>query len=358
MIDLTRPEIALDTETTGLDTVRGVGDIHCCAFVNDEQTEIAIGVKETKVVVEYLLDEGYNLVFHNAAYDVPTLRQFGINVPPDRYICTMVGAHKINPQLPSISLDYLGTEWSGSPKVDYGAAMVKAGMWDGNKKNMAALWSIPYNDEMRDYCIHDTLLAWRLRKLQREHFDADSRLAKSYYEIHLPFIEVMISLQNGLHVNQELALTTLQDMIATAERNQTAFLQKHPNVVKLSWDADAKTWKPKQPPQLVEFNPGSPNDVASLMLTHGFVSDELTPTGRPQYSQAVLKRKAGDEETPKDLADLCSELSEINSVNGIINQLMSVATKSEYVSDVGGHILYGSWQQCGAVTHRMSSSKP
>ena len=313
--------LACDIETSGLDTVRGEGLIHCISFWNDDpsmQRCIQWG-EEAKDFLAEVLAYGYKLWFHSAQFDVASISAHsGIGITPDQYRCTQMLAHSINPQLNSYSLDALtGT------KMNYADEMIKAGMFSRTLKTKelsseekARLFALPFNYVMEAYNLQDTKSTWELREKLLPHLEKDARLAKGYYEIQNPFVEVVMSMHNGMFVDANAMSSLVEDITGDINSNYEAFLTKHPAIPKLSWKKDIKSWVPTG--ELSEPNLGSPNDVTSLLYMAGWNPKEFNKdTGRPLTDKATLQSLVAQESTTPPLKAVITEMLDIRSLNGI-----------------------------------------
>lgn len=351
--------IACDIETSGLDTVRGEGLIHCIAFWNDDpamQRCIQWGDEAKDFLVE-VLAQGYKLWFHSAQFDVSSIREHsGIVITPDQYRCTQVLAHAINPQLNSYSLDALtGT------KMSYADEMIKAGLFTRTSKTKELtpeekrrLFVLPFNSIMEAYNLQDTKSTWELREKLFPHLEKDTRLAHGFYTIQNPFVEVVMSMHNGMYVDANAMSKLVEDITSDINANYEAFLTKHPAIPKLSWKKDIKSWVPTG--ELSEPNLGSPNDVTSLLYMAEWNPKEFNKdTGRPLTDKATLQSLVAQESTTLPLKAVITEMLDIRSLNGIKSQCISaldilIQNESRY--------LYANWHQTGTKTGRMSSSSP
>jgi DNA polymerase-1 len=341
-------EIAADLETNGL--LDEVTEIYCCAFVDEESEVLIVGHDAVLGYCRTLLADGVILVFHNAAYDVAVLRKFGVNIKQGQYRCTMVLWHKINPSMGGYGLDVMAKR-VGMQKTDYEAALTAAGMYDPSVGE--SIWLTPYNTVMGDYCLQDTKVCWRLWSDGKRHLAADKRLSSSYYEVHLPFIEVMMSMSGGMFIDRAALVRLMTEMLAAQQERLNAFNEKYPKVAKLKWSKEIREYE-VQDGQFHPPNIKSPNDVASLLYAHGWTPVERDfKTNRPKTSQATMRYSLATLEDGK-LKDLIAELSDLKSVEGILTQLTTILG----CVDIETGYLKGNWYQCGTVTHRLSSSSP
>lgn len=341
--------IVLDFETDGLSTVRGQGKIHCFGLANDHiQLVYPWDLATSPLYLQDYLDEGYKFICHHAEFDIATFNSHtGMSLTSDNFLCTQVLAHAVNPLKKRYSLDALTGQ-----KLDYGAMMQKRGLWDGLDK--AELYRIPFNDTMAEYCLQDCIATWELFKDLNAHLDADPRLEKSYLEVLNPFVEVMMSLYGGMYIDATKMMSMLAELSADIETGYSEFLIQYPTIAKLSWKADIKQWIPNG--KMGVPNLGSPNDVTSLLIMHGWQPDEFKfDTGRPVTSQNVLRRLAVNPDISEDLRVLADRLQKLRALIGIRTQCISLM---EIVVEAQSPIIHASWHQTGTVTHRMACSNP
>lgn len=346
--------VAVDLETDGYEG----NTIWCSSFTNDAQCTV-IPWPDAKEVYEELLDDPTVVfVFQNPAFDVWVLRKHGVDIPPGRYVDTLMAAHCINPQRHNYSLDSLAEDVNES-KMDYAQAMRDAGLWSGGKDDLASLYAVPYNHVMDDYCAQDGRVTWLLWGEYRKHFVADERMRQSYENIHLPMAEVTMSLKGGMHLDYMAVMVLATTLLAEIERDTEAFHAIAGQCPKVKWDKVAKVYNVVKDregkPVMHPVNLNSPNDVHSLLLLHGWQPDDFKrETGKPVASQASLRRLLIDDSTPQSLKDIVAPFVELRSKIGIQGQLIQLLS----LADPKTGMLYGNWLQHGTQTKRYSSSKP
>lgn len=347
--------IGLDLETTQI--VNGVTpDIHCVGLVGGRFDTVLKWGKLTAALLKHVIVDEPDVMFviHNAAFDVKVLRYHGVDIPPNRYVCTMVAAHAINPQMHNFSLKAYG-ESVDDCKIDYEAALIAAEMWEPSAKGDKSFYDLPFNPLMESYCLQDTRLALQYWGDCQAHFEHDERLRKFYWEVALPFIEVIMSLGGGLHVDLQAMLKVASELMPEINAKSLAFEQAYPRCVGISWDKVAQRYNPKNPPEFHTPNLGSPNDVCSLLMSHGWVPDDFkVHTGRPVTSQNTLKRLVATPDVNPVLKQLAERIAELRSLIGIQQQCIQVLTLTHHDSG----LLYSNWQQTGTKTGRMSSASP
>lgn len=343
-------EIALDFETDGLDAVRGKGKIHCFALVNDNVNEAHVWNEQSKSLLIDYVKEGYRFICHSAQFDISVLNSFlGLKVDHTQFACTMVLEHLINPQLHSYSLDAITGQ-----KLDYGQLMKETGVWDG--KDKSDLFKLPYNPIMARYNLQDARATWYLWKSRQVHLESDINLAQGFWEISNPFVEVIMSMHNGMYLDT-MKMVELSKTLKVRIREKTEeFLSEWPIIPKISWDKDKQTWYINGKTGVPSLS--SPADITSILYLNDWTPTEFKrDTGRPIIDKAMLTRLYTSEGTNPQLKEVARKLSEIKSLQGIDNQCHSISKLSTYGSGEG-EVLYAGWLQTGTKTHRLSSYKP
>jgi DNA polymerase I len=335
--------LACDIETDSLSPLV----VHCIAFYGEGISEVFPWGGAAKERLAHYLEGGYTLVFHNASFDVYVLRTLGgVSIPPGSYVCTQVLAHAVNPQRHEYSLDSL----SGGKKIDY----VGAVQLSQPHLTPAEVYALPFSPLMEEYCLTDTQLTWELWGALSPHLQRDQRLHDSYFGILVPFIEVIISMRGGIEIDIPGITSLMSDLHTELSAAYSDLFVKYPTTPGLSWDKSLRQWVPtgkhKAP------NLASPNDVSSLLITRGWIPTEFNrDTGRPVASQAVLNQLVLSEDTPAELREVVKHISNIRQLTGILNQTVSIAS---LLHQRGTTRLCADWNQTGAVTHRITSSKP
>lgn len=323
----------IDIETTGLKTTIGEESI-LGVYLDDEGYDWSDAEQKNMLssAVNERLANGATFIAHNAEFDIGSLRKFGVHIPKGRYICTKVLSHCINPQRISHSLASYGDELDHQ-KLEQPPSFLKE--WD---------------TALATYCHNDVKLLRAVWYHLLPHLQRDKRLRRSFFNIHMPFVEVMMSLHKGMCIDSEAVVDVMQKMVVGLEVSLTEFNEKYPFVGKLKHNKEegySFTGK------MVTPNLDSPNDVVSLLIQHKWKPSELTKTGRYQTSQAILKRDfAQAPEGP--LKELLGRLIDLRSCLGISKQLQTLFTNTVHKQ---GRI-YCNWHQTGTVTHRLSSSSP
>jgi DNA polymerase I-like protein with 3'-5' exonuclease and polymerase domains len=286
------------------------------------------------------------LVFHNAAFDVPSLRLRGI--PINNYYCTMVGSHTLNPESSEYhSLGSLQPEVKRSLRdilVEYGYDMTK----------------VPKGDEYtwygRDPQI-DTLVEYYLRKdlgatakeytRQQLEYSNLPLLNKVLWTINIPYIERVISMEEGTRITYD---TTIPDVLSeAADRSMKAIVSiagyiRNPDILvggrvpfpNAGYKTHGNSCK------LEMFNPNSNQQVATkLKELYQWEPTLMTKGGQPSTSSEVLEAL----DYP-----LCEHLLEYSKATKLVSFCGALR-------DCGGWIR-PSYNQCATRTTRLSSSNP
>lgn len=194
--------------------------------------------------VQYLLDEGWTIVMHNAAFDYGILKTHGLKwtIEPGKLsiVCTMAMAYGWNSSLPSYSLDALTGE-----KTDLMQSCIDAGI-DVPTKPVdfwAEDWSA--NDEvlelMAEYLKQDVRATLKLYKAYAAKYNdsLDKGFSKTLAYIDFPMLDVLTMMESTgayidkpmlLHLNRELA----EERLATEQ----ALRERYGKLPKLQWKGD------------------------------------------------------------------------------------------------------------------------
>lgn len=347
--------IALDLETEQVARMPR-GKIHALFLAGDDGAEFyQWGMAAQSVLDQLLAEPDVIFVIQNAAFDVWVLRHHGVDIPPGRYVDTMVLAHCVNPQQGDYSLESYGRSIDDE-KLDYPKALIRSGLWDGDSKD-PALYDVPFNPIMRDYGLQDVRLTLKWWRELLPHLERDARLADSYYNIHLPAVETTISLHGGLYIDRKATLKAATELMGDIEEGYLEFARRYPRVYKMKWNDKTREYDIVMKggkPVMTAPNLQSPNDMASLLYMMGWVPTEFKrSTGKPVTSQDVLKLLIADDETPPKLKECATFVQSLRSLVGIQNQLMQLLE----LVDADGFVK-GNWYQTGTQTFRYSSSSP
>ena len=114
-MDFPHGVLAVDTETTGLDWVRGrIGAVSLAWDVGPSNNLATRNVGLALQLVEEARDAGVKLVFHNAAFDAHFMLRHGVSIDWDNYEDTLIMA-RLRDNLGDAGLKDLGERYLGVP---------------------------------------------------------------------------------------------------------------------------------------------------------------------------------------------------------------------------------------------------
>lgn len=303
-----------------------------------------------KSVDEFIASQhtDYVYVFHNAAFDVPSLRLRGARI--DSYYCTMVGSHTLHPE--SSEYHSLG---SLQPQVKRSLRdiLIEHGYnFNGVKKGLEYAW-YGMCDARLDALVEEYLgldLEATAREYRRQVNEYTLPTAKKLLHVlmnvNLPYIERIISMEQGIRIeyNDEVSNTLSE----ATERSMKVCLDT------VGYIPNPEVFPRGRVPfkgagfkssgdfcKMEMFNPNSDRQVAdSLIRLYGWEPKILTKGGAPSVSSEVL------ESLDYPLCDALLEYSKSTKLQSFCTGLAGVEW------------LRPSYNQCATRTTRLSSSKP
>lgn len=337
-----------DIETDGLDATK----IHCiCAMTDDDNSmNNFIGEKCYEQFHEWLVLEDIRiLVAHNGiGFDIPTLRRLS-GYPWDFTIRdTLVLSRLVNPSLDGgHSLRNWG-ERIGNYKGDY------TGDWE------------EFNWDMLEYCQQDVRLlkdVYRRLEVQLEDFaeqsiDLEHKVAEIIHQQETN--GVLFNERKGYELLSELKERVLQIVLevrkvftplpvwkALTELKQTHKKDGTPTIAYQKqidkgahYDEDGE-WGCIEYP---EFNLGSRQQIARYLQHFGWEPREFTEKGNPIVNEKVLANV---------------DIPEVKLIVEYLTITKRVAMVQSWLESIGSDgRIHGRVNSCGAVTGRMTHSKP
>lgn len=351
------PTIFADIETEGLESTF---DKSCkitrigIAIDDDPATSYDYGNPTERSAVSYVLDgcirNNHTFVFHNAAFDVTTLRLNGFNIV--NYHDTMCMSYCLNPApMQHHSLGNLA-QMAGGEKMHFDFNSQP----DDEEYDEWALDLTAYN-------VNDVEITRKVFDYLSEEMDKDETMWDYYYDIELPYIERIIEmLQNGVLMD----LPTLQRMLVELTRDQQEMVREleitggflegkeviysrkvlfatKPKLQFVGYNrrGDTTTYDHCE---LSPFNPNSGSQIERVLVKDGFTDFPLyTAAGAPSFNREAL------EQIPHPLARKIIALKDLQAVLKFVPPLMEV----EYDGR-----LRTSFKQFNTVTGRLSSASP
>ena len=331
----------MDTETTpiGVFPVK----LHCIGVFNPNTNQSYLMFNTDDA--QSLFDK-YDVVFHNAAYDVNVLRQLGLKIDIHHVHDTMLMSYCIRPD---------GTH-SLTGLCDY---------YDVAHKKTSHEDFSEYTNEMGDYCLNDCVATWEVY----EHLIELLPQVNQIYIIERNFIDCIIELNNnGVHIDD----TVWRDTLAVTQGTLDAIDYDILKLVPLVPSKKVVTKNPRNADtvcdlgdltlgkfvfveesdskftyaKVEEFNPSSADHVAwALRVLYNWEPTSFSDkTGKPTVDKETLS------ELNYPLAKLLTQRSDLNKI---------LTTYGESLLEkVREGRLYGSFNQTVTKTGRLSSSSP
>ncbi|MFH2036508.1 MAG: DNA polymerase I [Candidatus Zixiibacteriota bacterium] len=215
----TEKEIALDTETTGLDSLTAdlVG-VSLCAKegeayyipVNHNETEKNVPIKEAvKLFNKLFKNKKVGKIGQNMKFDLEILHHAGIDVNPISFD-TMLASYVINPSGRRHGLDAMALD-----HFSYKMQPITELIGTGRKQKSFA--EVPVDDAVF-YAAEDADYTFRLKQVLEPKL-RESKVDKLFYEIELPLVEVLTTIEeNGVRVDDKFLAKLSKDMDADLER--------------------------------------------------------------------------------------------------------------------------------------------
>lgn len=131
-------------------------------------------------------------VAHNMKYDAAILHTHGIMMA-NYYFDTMIASYLFNPGVPQNSLDYLAFS-----RLKH--KMISIQELIGSGKNQISMAEVP-DAKVAEYSGEDADYTWQLYEMFKDELETE-KLAKLFYEIEMPLIEVLIEMElNGVKID-------------------------------------------------------------------------------------------------------------------------------------------------------------
>ncbi|WP_433943650.1 DNA polymerase [Paenibacillus sp. SN-8-1] len=204
-------EVAVDTETTGVDVYTDVivgisltlpsvsipplaeRGMHVYIPVAHDEGEQLTRDYVLSELRELLYDENVGKVLHNAIFDIAMFRRHGYDLRGVTWD-TMVAMHLLNENEPSYRLKDLAPKYLGVESDTFSELFGKT----------------PFNEIPLDialaYAAKDTDLTWRMYEFQRKHFATIPTVLEYYQSVEVPLLYVIVDLEaNGYILDLDFA---------------------------------------------------------------------------------------------------------------------------------------------------------
>ncbi len=242
--------IACDIETADLSAKYDPSTpIWCIGFAGWDENGNTYQMSEEweqgkKRLREYIDSGQYKFIFHNAPFDVATLRLRGFDIRPGYYEDTMLRAYLLQPAAKELhSLEAWG-ERLDCPKMDYRSALVDSGLLAEDAPK-AAEYAVPWNPVMAQYNCQDLETTQALFEYTEVHFSEDPRVQWCYYNVELPYEEVIMEMEQGCYIDDN-KLRELGEILKPKIDSSLEAMQTIARFVPgVQWDAKLKKYVPK-----------------------------------------------------------------------------------------------------------------
>jgi DNA polymerase-1 len=203
-------------------------------------------------------------------------------------------------------------------------------------------FDLGYTEAMAAYCMQDCRANWDVYKYQQELGTASSFSERSYDLEHRVRSLTNVQQDNGFMFDFSLGCRLHTEHNERMQEIKHELQEVFPPIVELRWSE--KTGKPLKD-KVTTFNPGSRQQVASRLEDKGAVWKTFTETGKPKVDETTLK-----------------ELSHIPEALLVLEYLTlskRIGMLKSWIDNVGDDDrIHGRVNTCGAVTGRMTHSKP
>jgi len=324
--------IAIDTETTSLDTLRAelVGisfaveagsaaylPLGHCYPGAPEQLDKGLVLARLKPLLE---DAGRLKVGQNLKYDLGVFASHGVDLQGIAFD-TMLESYVLDSTATRHDMDSLAAKYLGHATIKYEAVAGKGAKQIGFEQ-------VPL-EQAAPYAAEDAEVTLRLHQALWPRLQTEPRLAALFREVEMPLLPVLSRMERtGVRIDGAmLKRQSHQLALRLQELEQAAYqVAGHP------------------------FNLGSPKQIGEILFDElGITPLRKTPKGAPSTSEEVLQ----------ELADQGHELPTLILQHRGMSKLRSTYTDKlpQMVNPVTGRV-HTSYHQAVAATGRLSSSDP
>lgn len=225
-------EVAVDTETTGVDVYTDVivgisltlpsvsipplseKGMHVYIPVMHDVGEQLSRDYVLSQLRWFLYDDGIGKILHNAIFDIAMFRRHGYDLRGVTWD-TMIAMHLLNENEPSFKLKDLAPKYLGVESDTFSELFGKT----------------PFNEISLDialaYAAKDTDLTWRLYQFQRKHFAKIPTVLEYYETVEVPLLYVIVDLEaNGYILDLEFAKEYGERLSARAKELREKLIEK------------------------------------------------------------------------------------------------------------------------------------
>src|ERR1035437_6184753 len=315
--------VCFDTETTGLDMFMSdlVGLSFC--FTAGEAYYVALPVdkKEAKGLLRefkaFFENDQIEKIGQNMKFDLLMLKQYGIKLK-GKLFDTMIAHYLVQPELRH-GMDYLAEIYLNYRTIHFEDLVGAKG------KNQVDIRSVDL-EKLCDYAAEDADVTFRLKQVLEKELKANN-LEKLFYEIEMPLLQVLATMENtGVRLDTE-ALRQSSEILT----NDMLNLEKE--IHKLAG---------------YDFNVSSPMQVGEILFDRLKLDDKARKTKTGQYSTS--------EDVLEKIQSKHPIIGKILEYRGLKKLLSTyIDALPQLISPVTGKV-HTSYNQTVAVTGRLSST--
>lgn len=327
-------QLGFDFETTGLHYMKD--EVHSLGLASPDQAWYLYGEDVLEAVAPWLKDTMENpnvqTIAHNLKFDYHFLKQLDPSIKIANPVDTMVAQHLVD-ENESLKLKKLAPRRLNLPDLDLPdfkelQLITKANDPEKRFKRYKDVTIWDMNVEMLgEYAAKD---AWLTLKIwEGLYWDlAQESQMKNFFEIEMPFIEVLLNMErNGMYLHL--------DELYKLRKVWRAQLTRNVN----KWDELTNGINHRSNPQLTEL----------FYEELGAPVTRTTKKNNPSVDALAIQRLSHREET-KEHAELLLKIRKFD-------KLLSTYVDPWIDGMYDGHI-YGNYNHTGTVTGRLSSSNP
>ncbi len=317
--------VCFDTETTGLDMFMSdlvglsfcftAGEAYYVSLPADKSEAIGV-LREFKAFFE---NEQIEKIGQNMKFDLLMLKQYGIRLK-GKLFDTMIAHYLVQPELRH-GMDYLAEIYLKYRTIHF------EDLVGGKGKNQADIRSVDLN-KLCDYAAEDADVTFRLKQVLEKELKANN-LEKLFYEIEMPLLQVLATMENtGVRIDSE-ALSQSSEILT----GEMLALEKEIHQM-----------------AGIEFNVSSPMQVGEILFDRLKLDDKAkkTKTGQYSTSEDILEKIRSKHPVIGKILDYRGLKKLLNTYIDALPLLINPITGKVHTS----------YNQTVAATGRLSSTNP
>ena len=317
--------VCFDTETTGLDMF--LSDLVGLSFCFTEGEAYYVSLPENKTEAKDVLHEfkaffendQIEKIGQNIKFDLLMLKQYNIELK-GKLFDTMIAHYLVQPELRH-GMDYLAEIYLKYRTIHFEELVGPKG------KNQANIRTVDIN-KLCDYAAEDADVTFRLKQILEKELK-DNGLEKLFYEIEMPLMQVLATMEHtGVRIDSE-ALRQSSKVLT----QQMGLLEKEIHEM-----------------AGFEFNVSSPMQVGEILFDRLKLDDKAKKTKTGQYSTS--------EDVLEKIRSKHPIIGKILDYRGLKKLLSTyIDALPQLISPVTGKV-HTSYNQTVTATGRLSSTNP